>query len=59
MERQNAVSKYLASIGSKGGQAKVAKGFATLSAEERKAIAAKGVKSRARARAAAKKQAQK
>ena len=37
------VSEYLAAIGKKGGQAKVPKGLALLSAEKRKAIAAKGL----------------
>jgi hypothetical protein len=40
------VSEYLAAIGKKGGQAKVPKGLALLSAEKRKAIAAKGLATR-------------
>jgi hypothetical protein len=32
------VKKYLAAIGRKGGQAKVAKGFASLTSEERRAM---------------------
>ena len=40
------MSEYLAAIGKKGGQAKVPKGLALLSAEKRKAIAAKGLATR-------------
>jgi len=36
MARRNPVSEYLASIGRKGGQAKVPKGTAMLTAEQRK-----------------------
>ncbi len=44
--KKSAVSDYLASIGRKGGEAKVPKGLAMLSEEERKAIAAKGLATR-------------
>jgi hypothetical protein len=40
------VSEYLAEIGRKGGERKVPKGFATLTDEERRAAAAKGVATR-------------
>lgn len=40
------VSKYLAEIGRKGGQAKVPKGAAALSAEERKALGQRGARAR-------------
>ena len=44
--KRSPVSEYLASIGKKGGQAKVPKGLALLSEEKRKAIAAKGLATR-------------
>jgi hypothetical protein len=40
------VSKYLAEIGRKGGQVKVPKGAAALSAEERKALGQRGARVR-------------
>jgi len=46
MTKKSAVSEYLASIGRKGGEAKVPKGLARLTEEERKAIAAKGLAAR-------------
>jgi hypothetical protein len=52
------VSEYLAAIGRKGGERKVKKGFATLTEDERKAAALKGVATRranAKKHAAAKK----
>jgi hypothetical protein len=52
--RESPVSEYLASIGKKGGEARVPKGLAMLSEEQRKAIAAKGLATR-RAKARAKK----
>jgi hypothetical protein len=52
MARKSAISEYLASIGKKGGEARVPKGLAMLSEEQRKAIAAKGLATRrAKARA--------
>ena len=53
-KKKSAISEYLASIGRKGGAAKVAKGLAVLSEEERKQISAKGLATR-RKNAAAKK----
>ena len=46
MAKENAVSEYLASIGRKGGEARVPKGLASLPEAERKAIAAKGLAAR-------------
>jgi hypothetical protein len=40
------VRDYLAAIGRKGGQAKVPKGFSTLSEEDRKVIARKAAEAR-------------
>ena len=45
-KKKSPVAEYLASIGRKGGAAKVPKGLAVLSEEERKAIAAKGLETR-------------
>jgi hypothetical protein len=45
-KKKSAVSQYLASIGRKGGKAKVAKGLARLSEEERAKIRAKGLATR-------------
>ena len=44
--KKSPVSDYLASIGRKGGEAKVPKGLAMLTEEERKVIAAKGLAAR-------------
>lgn len=45
-KKKSPVAEYLASIGRKGGSAKVRKGLAVLSQEERKAISAKGLETR-------------
>jgi hypothetical protein len=45
-KKKSAVSEYLASIGRKGGAAKVAKGLATLSPEAREKIRAKALATR-------------
>ena len=45
-KKTSPVSEYLATIGRKGGEAKVPKGLARLSEEQRKAIAAKGLATR-------------
>jgi general stress protein YciG len=42
MARNNSVSDYLAEIGRKGGQAKVRKGTAMLTGEQRKELGRKG-----------------
>ena len=44
--KRSPVSEYLADIGRKGGQARVKKGFATLTPEERSRVARKAVKAR-------------
>lgn len=54
-EKKDAVSKYLASIGSKGGSAKVPKGFSTLTPEQRSANAKKAAATRRKNAKAAKK----
>jgi len=46
MARNNPVSDYLAEIGRKGGQAKVPKGTASLTDEERKELGRKGAEAR-------------
>lgn len=51
----NPVSDYLAEIGRKGGQAKVAKGFSTLTDEQRKENARKAAQTRWGKKKAAKK----
>ena len=45
-KKKSAVSEYLASIGRKGGAAKVAKGLAQLSPEAREKIRAKALATR-------------
>jgi len=56
MAQKSEISKYLAGIGSKGGKVKgVAKGFASLTEEERKAVAKKAAAGRKAAAAKRKK----
>ncbi len=57
--KKSGISEYLAEIGRRGGQAKGRKGFAAMDDEQRKAIAAKGVKTRQKNAAARKKAAKK
>ena len=56
-KKKSAVSEYLASIGRKGGEKRVAKGLAMLTEEERQKIRAKGLATR-RKNAAKKKKAE-
>ena len=44
--KKSAISEYLAEIGRKGGKAKVKKGFAGMTEEEREAARLKGLKTR-------------
>ena len=46
MAKKNPVSEYLANIGRRGGQARVPKGTAALSPEERKALGKKAAEAR-------------
>ncbi len=50
-EKKDPVREYLREIGSRGGSVKTKKGFATLTDEERKAIAAKAADGRKKAAA--------